>query len=186
MAKPKKTGRPSEYDKAGGDDKAPALARSLVLLGATETEIATAFGVCLKTITNWEKQHPLFRQAILDGRVAAEGIGFYLDWLNKWRARYGATFGQHYGPHDIEHRMMGENAESVKDIAARLGFAFTVVPRTKDKLGSIQRVRSILPQCQFAVPETSGRNRWAIVMGLNWSKMSPAIMTSWWSRSTDG
>jgi hypothetical protein len=72
MAKPKKTGRPSEYDKAGGDDKAPALVRSLVLLGATETEIATAFGVCLKTITNWEKQHPLFRQAILDGRVAAD------------------------------------------------------------------------------------------------------------------
>lgn len=87
---------------------------------------------------------------------SGEGIGFYLDWLNKWRARYGATFGQHYGPHDIEHRMMGENAESVKDIAARLGFAFTVVPRTKDKLGSIQRVRSILPQCQFAVPETDG------------------------------
>jgi hypothetical protein len=84
---------------------------------------------------------------------SGEGIGFYLDWLNKWRARFGASFGQHYGPHDMEHRMMGENAESIKDVAARLGYQFTIVPRTKDKLGSIQRVRTILPQCQFATPE---------------------------------
>lgn len=72
MTKPKKSGRPSEYDKAGGDEKAPDMVRSLALLGATETEMAAAFGVCLKTITNWENKHPLFRQAILDGRLAAD------------------------------------------------------------------------------------------------------------------
>lgn len=68
----KNSGRISEYEKAGGDNKAPDLVRSLVLLGATEEEIATAFGVSRRTITNWEKQYPLFRQAILDGRIAAD------------------------------------------------------------------------------------------------------------------
>lgn len=90
---------------------------------------------------------------------SGEGIAYYLDRLEKWRVQHGATFGQHYGPHDIEHRMLGENAESVRDVAARLGFNFDVVPRTKDKYGSIQRVRAILPQCQFAVP--------AVEKGLN-------------------
>lgn len=85
---------------------------------------------------------------------SGEGIAFYLDALEKWRVRHGATFGQHYGPHDIEHRMQGEEAESVRDIAGRLGFHFEVVERTKSKYGSIQRVRAILPKCQFSDPAT--------------------------------
>lgn len=68
----KNSGRISEYEKAGGDNKAPDLVRSLVLLGATEEEIATAFGVSRRTITTWEQQYPLFRQAILDGRMTAD------------------------------------------------------------------------------------------------------------------
>ncbi|QAX31305.1 terminase [Leisingera sp. NJS204] len=84
--------------------------------------------------------------------ASGEGIAYYLDELEKWRVRHGATFGQHYGPHDVEHRMQGEEAESIRDIAARLGFHFTVVERTKVKLGSIQAVRTTLPKCQFSVP----------------------------------
>ncbi|MBT8152742.1 hypothetical protein KMP13_02285 [Epibacterium ulvae] len=68
----KKPGRPSEYDKAGGDDKVPAIAKKMCLLGAIEEDLAAAFGVSRRTITNWEKQHELFRAAIQDGRVYAD------------------------------------------------------------------------------------------------------------------
>lgn len=64
--------RPSEYGKAGGDEKVPAVVRQLTLLGATEEEIATAFGVSRRTITTWEQKHPAFKQAILDGRLVAD------------------------------------------------------------------------------------------------------------------
>lgn len=73
MSKPKK-GRPSEYEKAGGDVKAPELVRQLALLGATEEEIAAAFGVSRRTITNWEQQHDAFRAALLEGRIAADAL----------------------------------------------------------------------------------------------------------------
>lgn len=81
--------------------------------------------------------------------ASGEGIGFYLDWLDKWRARHGARFGQHYGPHDIEHRIQGIVAESIRQIAAKLGYDFTVVTRTPDKMHSIQNVRTKLPECEF-------------------------------------
>ncbi|MDP1702598.1 MAG: terminase [Aestuariivirga sp.] len=82
---------------------------------------------------------------------SGEGIGYYLDWLDKWRARRSAKFGEHYGPHDIENRFSGEDGHltSYKDIAKKLGFTFRTVKRTPDKLNSIQAVRSILPMCEF-------------------------------------
>lgn len=64
--------RPSEYEKAGGDAKVPAIVHQLALLGATEEEIAAAFGVSRRTITTWEQKHPKFKQAILDGRLVAD------------------------------------------------------------------------------------------------------------------
>ena len=80
---------------------------------------------------------------------SGEGIDYYLTWLDKWRAERGARFGVHYGPHDIEHRMQGIKAQSVRDIAKKLGYDFTVVQRTPDKLHSIQNARSKFPECQF-------------------------------------
>ncbi|QAX31304.1 helix-turn-helix domain-containing protein [Leisingera sp. NJS204] len=68
----KKTGRISEYDKAGGDDKVPAITRQLCLMGATEEELAAAFGVTRRTITNWEQQHEQFKDAILEGRDVSD------------------------------------------------------------------------------------------------------------------
>jgi len=56
--------RPSEYDKPGGDEKAPAIAQQLTLLGATEEEIAAAFGVSRRSITNWKGRYPQFKQAL--------------------------------------------------------------------------------------------------------------------------
>lgn len=74
MAKRKRVIGESEYLKAGGDERVPDMARSLALLGASQEEMATAFGVCRKTITTWSREYPLFKQAILDGRVAADAI----------------------------------------------------------------------------------------------------------------
>ena len=78
-----------------------------------------------------------------------EGIAHYIDWLNKWSVMNGCVFGTHYGPHDVDHKKQGENAESIKDIAARLGFRFEVVERSLNKNQSIQRVRTVLPECEF-------------------------------------
>lgn len=80
---------------------------------------------------------------------SGEGIDFYIDWLNKWRAQHSAAFGDHYAPHDVEHRKMGHQAKSIKTIAAEIGFKFEVVERTTDKLNSIQAVRTIFPECEF-------------------------------------
>lgn len=64
--------RPSEYEKAGGDEKVPAIVHQLTLLGATEEEIAVAFGVSRRTIMTWEQKHEKFKQAILEGRLIAD------------------------------------------------------------------------------------------------------------------
>jgi len=80
---------------------------------------------------------------------SGEGIAHYLDYLDKWAVRHGAKFGDHYGPHDIEHRLQGKVAQSIRQIAAELGYNFTVVQRTPDKQHSIENVRTRLPECEF-------------------------------------
>ncbi|BCL70526.1 phage terminase large subunit [Vibrio nigripulchritudo] len=80
---------------------------------------------------------------------SGEGIAHYIDWLDRWRTQRDARFGRHFGPHDVEHRKQGLEAKSIKHIAAEIGFAFEVVPRTPDKLNSIQSVRTVLPECEF-------------------------------------
>ncbi|MCP5095248.1 MAG: terminase, partial [Chloroflexi bacterium] len=86
---------------------------------------------------------------------SGEGIDHYLDYLDRWRAIRRAKFGYHLGPHDIEHRMQGLQAQSIKDIAYDLGYDFEVVQRTPDKMQSHQNVRSMLPECEFDEAETS-------------------------------
>ncbi len=80
---------------------------------------------------------------------SGEGISHYLDWLDKWRTARQARFGEHHGPHDIEHRKQGIRAESIRELARQLGYEFNVVERTMDKLNSIQNVRTKLPECEF-------------------------------------
>lgn len=68
----KKAGRISEYEKAGGDDKAPDMVRGLALRGAIEEEIAKAFGVSRRSITTWKQEHPKFLEALNEGRAVAD------------------------------------------------------------------------------------------------------------------
>jgi len=88
---------------------------------------------------------------------SGEGPAHYADWLDKWRAKMGARFGVHYAPHDFDTRRPGSNGEitTLKSIFAKLGYAMEVVPRSNDKLTSIQNVRSKLPSCSFDEVECS-------------------------------
>lgn len=80
------------------------------------------------------------------------GLGHYFNWLEKWRAQRNAVFGQHYAPHDVDHRRQtatSGKAETIKTMAAGLGYTFTTVERNPDKINSIQSIRSKLPGCCF-------------------------------------
>ena len=80
------------------------------------------------------------------------GLGHYFNWLDKWAAQRGATWGVHYAPHDVDHRRQTATtgaAETIKTMAAKLGFLFTTVERNPSKINSIQSIRSKLPACNF-------------------------------------
>ena len=47
-------------------------ARQLCKLGAINREIARSFGVSERTIGNWLRQHPDFKEAVLHGRLEAD------------------------------------------------------------------------------------------------------------------
>jgi len=80
---------------------------------------------------------------------SGEGMAHYIDYLNRWRVARDATFGRHFGPHDVEHRKQGLEAKSIRQMAAEVGFYFEVVARTPDKQHTIQAVRNVLPECEF-------------------------------------
>jgi transcriptional regulator with XRE-family HTH domain len=69
----KKTGRPSSYNK-----KYDRIAYQMCLLGATDKQIAEAFGVTEQTVNNWkkdEKGNPTsFFESLKKGKVQADAI----------------------------------------------------------------------------------------------------------------
>lgn len=80
------------------------------------------------------------------------GLGHYFNWLEKWRATRNATWGQHLAPHDVDHRRQtaaSGKAETIKTMAAGLGYTFETVERNPDKVNSIQSIRAKLPGCCF-------------------------------------
>jgi hypothetical protein len=80
------------------------------------------------------------------------GLGHYFNWLERWRAQRNATFGQHFAPHDVDHRRQtatSGQAETIKTMASGLGYTFETVERNPDKVNSIQSIRTKLPGCTF-------------------------------------
>src|SRR6516165_8685643 len=79
-------GRPAKYDAAS----MPEAAKSLAQAGATQEEIASAFGITSRQLRTWRAQYPEFRIAldagneVFDTRVeralAERAIGFYETW----------------------------------------------------------------------------------------------------------
>lgn len=64
-----KPGRPTLYD----PKKFPDRAFKLALLGLTNEQLATAFGVAVSTISLWMVEHKPFSDAITRGRDEADG-----------------------------------------------------------------------------------------------------------------
>lgn len=60
-------GRDSLYDPSMND-----MARKLALLGLTNKEMATFFGVSEQTFYNWQKQFPAFFEAVQEGKLVAD------------------------------------------------------------------------------------------------------------------
>jgi hypothetical protein len=83
--------------------------------------------------------------------ASGEGLGYFFDWLSRYRSIHGATWGRHFAPHDVDVQRHGQDGRvtSIKEIARGLGWSFETVKRTTDKLNSIQAVRAKLPQCEF-------------------------------------
>lgn len=60
-------GRPSKFR-----DDMLQQAYHLCLLGATDADLARAFGVDEATINRWKQDHPAFRESLNDGKEAAD------------------------------------------------------------------------------------------------------------------
>lgn len=59
---------PSKYNKAYHDD----WAWSLAIKGATDVEIADAFGISVRTLNRWKKDHDSFMNALTSGKDQAD------------------------------------------------------------------------------------------------------------------
>ncbi len=60
-------GRPSKYQK-----EFFKIAQAMCELGATDADLAAAFGVTTRTISNWQAAHPEFAQAVKVGKAPAD------------------------------------------------------------------------------------------------------------------
>ena len=73
-----------------------------------------------------------------------EGFAHYARKLKEWSAENDVTFGEHFGPHDIEVHLLDAHATTRKEQAASVGIKFETVPRIADKMDAIELARSAL------------------------------------------
>jgi hypothetical protein len=50
----------------------PEQAHKLCLLGAQDSDLASYFGICRKTLSNWRNTYPAFADAVMRGKKAAD------------------------------------------------------------------------------------------------------------------
>lgn len=77
-----------------------------------------------------------------------EGLQYYAEELRKFAAQNGCTYGEHWAPHDIEVRELSAEGRTRREVAAKLGIHFRVVPKLSVADG-IQAVRTIFPKVRF-------------------------------------
>lgn len=82
-----------------------------------------------------------------------EASGYGLEHYAGVLQSKGYTYGQHFGPHDIEVREIG-TGKSRKEVAAGLGIRFDVVKNLPLKDG-IDAARLTLPRCVFDFKKTA-------------------------------
>lgn len=69
--------------------------------------------------------------------------------LDEKRKDRGFIYDKHYGPHDLDQRQWGNNANTKKATAKTLGIDFTVVDRIDDKSDSIEAARRMIGMTWF-------------------------------------
>lgn len=89
----------------------------------------------------WGKEIRVIRYYETEG----EGMPHYINYCKNLMDNEDYVFEEHFGPHDIEVREF-TTGRSRREIAAELGFHFTVVPKLSIADG-IEAVRSVIPLC---------------------------------------
>src|SRR6266852_4384659 len=82
------------------------------------------------------------------------GVGVGIEYYVKHLQAMPYIWGPHNGPHDIEAHSFAANGKSAMEVAERLGFKFSVVPRVGVKTDSINAARSFLARCWFDAKKT--------------------------------
>jgi len=82
-----------------------------------------------------------------------EAAGHGLDYYAQVLRDKGYSYGQHFGPHDIEVREIG-TGKSRKEIAASLGLRFDVL-KNLPLMDGISAARMTIPRCVFDVKRTA-------------------------------
>lgn len=103
-------------------------------------------------ITFWQTVG-MERRAIDYYENSGEGWGHYAEVLQ----RKGYNYRRHYGPHDLEHRMLDLTASTRREKAEEAGIRpWDVVPRIDAEMTGIDASRAFLPQV-FIDQERCGR-----------------------------
>lgn len=76
------------------------------------------------------------------------GLEHYVDYLQNYKDRHGIIYGGHFGPHDTAVQSFSTGETRVVR-ARRLGVNFTVVPKPKRKIDSIEIIRGMFSMFIF-------------------------------------
>lgn len=79
-----------------------------------------------------------------------EAIGYYIRKLHEMRDENGYTYGDHWGPHDLKVREMGQEKPKTRwQSAKEMGLEFKIVPKIHVQSDGIEAVRKILFRVWF-------------------------------------
>ncbi|AUQ64427.1 terminase [Phaeobacter inhibens] len=79
---------------------------------------------------------------------SGEYIAHYLKWLKDWARNRGASWGDHYWPHDGDRQDLFLENGRLQEVQ-KMGFRPRTVPRISNKLEAIEAARSAFPNCDF-------------------------------------
>jgi len=77
-----------------------------------------------------------------------QAMEHYINYVKKFGESRGLVFARHFAPHDICHADWSTGEKRIHR-AQRLGFTFTAVPRSKDKMDQIEYSRALFKRYHF-------------------------------------
>jgi len=97
------------------------------------------------TVIVFEQMYGFERRIIDCYANSGEAIPHYARILKE----KGYTYGEHYGPWDVEIKQLAAGGKSVWDVARELGIRFRVTPQPARVEDGIEQVRNIFPSLWF-------------------------------------